>query len=145
MANLHILSPWYREGAEISRCMVGSIKTRISRNPGHPAWLFVGGLLHWMEQQEVARGLGKEWASLAPSLVILRQSISLSLKESPYDVFGVISSPCDVGWHSVNFHLCYLVSWVRSLWFWPHRTVTRPCNLAARCSEWPSSFTLIIF
>lgn len=40
MANLHILSPPYCEGTEVSRCMVGSIKICISRNSDNPTGLF---------------------------------------------------------------------------------------------------------
>lgn len=66
MANLHIPSPGYREGVEVSGSTVGSIKIRASLNPDNPTWLFMCGLSHFIEQQEVARGLGKEWAYFAP-------------------------------------------------------------------------------
>lgn len=68
MENVHILSPQYCEGMEVSKCMVGSIKICISLNSDNPPWLFfIWGLLHFNEQQEVARELGKEWAYFSPS------------------------------------------------------------------------------
>lgn len=68
MANLHILSPRYRESTEVSRYMVGSIKICISLNSENPTWLFMWGLLHFLEKKEIARGLGKEWLILHPQL-----------------------------------------------------------------------------
>lgn len=81
MANLHILYPQYCEGIEVSRCMVGSIKTCIFPNSDNPTWLFMWGLLHFNEQQEVARGFGERMGLfVTSSLVILRQNISLIIE-----------------------------------------------------------------
>ena len=66
MANLHILSPQYWEGIEVSRCMVGSIKICIFPNSDNPTWCFMWGLLHFNEQQEVARGFGEEMGLFSP-------------------------------------------------------------------------------
>ena len=77
MAYLHILSPQYWEGIEISRCMVGSIKICIFPNSDNPTWL-MWGLLHFNEQQEVARGFGEGMGLfVTSSLVILRQKQQL--------------------------------------------------------------------
>lgn len=68
LANLHIVSPGYHEGTEVSRCIVGSINICISLNPENPNWLFIWGLLHFLGKKEISRGLRKEWLILHPQL-----------------------------------------------------------------------------
>lgn len=53
--NLHILSPQSREGRDVSRCIVGSIKICISLNSDNSTWLLICGLLQFNEKQKGAR------------------------------------------------------------------------------------------
>lgn len=84
----------------------------ISLNPDNPTWLFTWGLLHFMEQQGVARGLGRNRLLWHPQFSD-SETEHFSILEiiTFFMCFEVLSLSCDVDWWQCLLSLAFLRKW----------------------------------
>lgn len=88
MANLHILSPQEHEGMDVSRCMVGSVKSRFSMNSDKPWWIFEWEFCTLMSSKRLQGGKGS---------LKLRWNVGY-LWTNHFLCFGIVYLSCDAGW-----------------------------------------------
>lgn len=85
---------------------MGSLKTCVFLNSDNLTWLFIWHFLHFNEQQEVARGLGKEWVYFSPHLRVMEHfsAFETIIFECVLESF---TCPVMLIGDNIYFHLCY--------------------------------------